>query len=186
MWSIENQEVLWKACENVDGFFSLFSWIFLTILSNPNRPKVSLAGLRMVSTSSCKNFRFFGHPSEKLCPVYGRFLKLCFKNDRDETNVSFSPSFSFFCFCFFLCNRRRKTRKRSLTRFVFFLFFFRNRRRKTRKRPLTRFVFSVFFWRNRRRKTRKQCWLGLWRDQTGDGGGAMVWMVEEHNATSNK
>ena len=141
MWSTENQEVLWKACENFDGFFSLFSWIFLTILSKPNRPKVSLAGLRMVSTSSCKNFRFFGHPSEKLCPFYGRYLKLCSKNDRDEKQPY--P-------------------------FSFVIFFF------------------VFFWRNRRRKTRKQCWLGLWRDQRGDGGGARIWIEEEHNATSNK
>src|SRR5688572_28019485 len=99
----------------------------------------------MVSTSSCKNFRFFGHPSEKLCPFYGRYLKLCVKNDRDETTVSFLLRFLFFLFVFFLSNRRRKTRKRSVTRFVFFSVFFRNRRRKTRKRPLTRFVFFCFF-----------------------------------------
>jgi hypothetical protein len=36
----------------------------LTILSKPNRPKASLVGLRMASPSSCKNFRFFGQPSE--------------------------------------------------------------------------------------------------------------------------
>jgi len=140
----------------------------------------------MVSTSSCKNFRFFGHPSEKLCPVYGRYLKLCFKNDRDETTVSFLLRFLFFCFCFFYVTEGEKQGSGRWLGLFFFLFFFRNRRRKSRKRPLTRFVFSVFFWRNRRRKTRKQCWLGLWRDQTGDGGGARVWMVEEHNATSNK
>src|SRR5688500_7079769 len=98
----------------------------------------------MVSTSSSKNFRFFGHPSENLCPFYGRYLKLCFKNDRDETTVSFLLRFLFFV-SVFLRNRKRKTRKRSLTRFVFFSVFFCNRRRKTRKRPLTRFVFSVFF-----------------------------------------
>ena len=78
----------------------------------------------MVSTSSCKNFRFFGHPSEKLCPFYGRYLKLCFKNDRDETTVSFLLRFLFFVSVFFLSNRRRKTRKRLLTRFVFSVFFF--------------------------------------------------------------
>jgi hypothetical protein len=32
--------------------------------------------IRMVSTSSCKNFRFFEQPSEKLCPVLGRYLKV--------------------------------------------------------------------------------------------------------------
>ena len=144
MWSTENQEVLWKACENFDGFFSLFSWIFLTILSNPNRPKVSLAGLRMVSTSSCKNFRFFGHPSEKLCPFYGRCLKLCSKNDRDENNRILSPSLSFFSVFFDVTEGEKQGSGRWLGLF-FFLFFFRNRRRKSRKRPLTRFVFSVFF-----------------------------------------
>jgi hypothetical protein len=60
-----------------------------------------LAGLRMVSTSSCKNFTFFGHPSEKLCPFYGRYLKLCLKNDRDETTVSFLLRFLFFVSVFF-------------------------------------------------------------------------------------
>jgi hypothetical protein len=34
------------------------------------------------------------------------------------------------------------------------------------------FFVSVFL-RNRRRKTRKRRWLGLWRDQTGDGGGVL-------------
>ena len=140
----------------------------------------------MVSTSSCKNFRFFGHPSEKLCPVYGRFLKLCFKNDRDETNVSFLLRFLFFLCLFFLCNRRRKTRKRSLTRFVFFSVFFVTEGENQGNDRWLGLFFLFFFWRNRRRKTRKQCWLGLWRDQRGDGGGARIWMVEEHNATSNK
>jgi hypothetical protein len=32
-------------------------------------PRAWYECLRMVSTSSCKNFIFFGHPSEKLCPV---------------------------------------------------------------------------------------------------------------------
>ena len=97
--SLKSVRELWRI------FFFIFL-IFLTILSKPNRPKDSLAGLRMVSTSSCKNFRFFGHPSEKLCPVYGRFLKLCFKNDRDETNVSFL--LRFFCFCFFYVTEGEK------------------------------------------------------------------------------
>lgn len=92
MWSTENQEVLWKACENFDEFFSLFSWIFLTILSNPNRPKVSLAGLRMVSTSSCKNFRFFEQPSEKLCPT-----GMSKTTEMRQPLCILSPSF-FFCF----------------------------------------------------------------------------------------
>jgi hypothetical protein len=35
------------------------------------------------------------------------------------------------------------------------------------------YFFCFCFLRNRRRKIRKQCWLGLWRDQTGDGGGAL-------------
>jgi hypothetical protein len=50
---------------------TIFFFIFL-IFDNFIETKQaigSLAGLRMVSTSSCKNFRFFGHPSEKLCPV---------------------------------------------------------------------------------------------------------------------
>jgi hypothetical protein len=89
---------------------------------------------------------------------YARFTDGTSSYDRDETTVSFLLRFIFFLSVFFLSNRRRKTRKRSVTRFVFFLFFFCNRRIKTRKRPLTRFVFfSVFFLRNRRRKTRKRC-----------------------------
>jgi hypothetical protein len=54
------------------------------------------------------------------------------------------------------------------------------------------FFVSVFL-RNRRRKTRKRRWLGLWHDQTGDGGSALgfEWWKKEgwwkkHNATSNK
>jgi hypothetical protein len=33
--------------------------------------------LQMGSTSSCKNFRFFGQTSEKLCLFYRRYGKLC-------------------------------------------------------------------------------------------------------------
>ena len=69
-------------------------------MSKPNRPKVSLAGLRMVSTSSCKNFRFFGHPSEKLCPIYGRYLKLC-SSDATGMKQLYRFSFVIFFFCFF-------------------------------------------------------------------------------------
>jgi hypothetical protein len=68
----------------------------------------------------------------------------------------------FFCFCFFLCNRRRKTRKRHWLGLwrdqtgdvdLFFRFCF----------------FNVTEWK----KTGKRHWLGLWCDQTGDGGGAL-------------
>ena len=141
----------------------------------------------MVSTSSCKNFRFFGHPSEKLCPIYGRYLKLCSKNDRDETTVSLLLRFPFFFVSvfFYVTEGEKQGSGRCLGLFFFSVFFVTEGENQGNGRWLGLF-FSVFVWRNRRRKTRKQCWLGLWRDQTGDGGGARIWMVEEHNATSNK
>jgi hypothetical protein len=55
------------------------------------------------------------------------------------------------------------------------------------------FFVSVFFNVTEGEKTGKRHWLGLWRDQTGDGGGALgfEWWKKEgwwkkHNATSNK
>ena len=56
-------------------------------------------------------------------PGLRKVSQVIFSNDRDETTVSFLLRFPFFLFLFFLCNRRRKTRKRSLTRFVFFSVF---------------------------------------------------------------
>jgi hypothetical protein len=49
------------------------------------------------------------------------------------------------------------------------------------KREMSIFFHFCFFWRNRRRKTGKRRWLGLWRDQTGDGGGALgfEWLKKE-------
>jgi hypothetical protein len=47
--------------------------------------------------------------------------------------------------------------------FLFVLWFY----------PFSFFFFFSVFLHNRRRKTRKRRWLGLWRDQTGDGGGAL-------------
>ena len=118
---------------------------------------------------------------------YARFTEGTSSDVLKTTGMKQTYPFSFvffFLFLFFLCNRRRKTRKRSLTRFVFFFcfFFVTEGENQGNGRWLG---FFLFFLRSRRRKTRKRCWLGLWRDQTGDGGGARVWMVEEHNATSN-
>jgi hypothetical protein len=55
------------------------------------------------------------------------------------------------------------------------------------------FFVPVFFNVTEGEKTGKRRWLGLWRDQTGDGGGALgfeLWKKEgwwkKHNATSNK
>ena len=127
----------------------------------------------MVSTSSCKNFRFFGHPSEKLCPVYGRFLKLCFKNDRDETNVSFLLRFLFFCFCFFYVTEGEKQGSGRWLGLFFFCFFFVTEGGNQGNGRWLGLFFSVFVWRNRRRRIRKQRWLGLWRDQMEDGGNAL-------------
>jgi hypothetical protein len=65
------------------------------------------------------------------------------KNDRDETTALFL--FPIFLFVLWF--------------YPFFFVFFS-------------FFVSIFL-HNRRRKTRKRHWLGLWRDQTGDGGGAL-------------
>jgi hypothetical protein len=68
------------------------------------------------------------------------------KNDQDETTALFPFPIFLFVLWFYP---------------FFFVFFFS-------------FLFFVsVFLRNRRRKTRKRRWLGLWRDQTGDGGGAL-------------
>jgi hypothetical protein len=162
MWSTENQKVLWKACENFDEFFSLFSWIFWLFCRNPNKP--CKTEFRWCQQAPVKISDFLDTRAKS----YARFTEGASSYVLKRpgwNNRSLSPSFSFFCFCFFFDVTEGE--KQGSGRWLGLFFF-------------------CYFFRNRRRKTRKWCWLGLWRDQTGDGGGARDWMVEEHNATSNK
>ena len=71
MWSTEIQHVLWKACKNFDNFFSLFSRIFLAILTKPNRAKPSLGRVQMVSRSYTKISDF----SDKRAKSYACFTE---------------------------------------------------------------------------------------------------------------
>jgi hypothetical protein len=132
MWSTEKEQVLWKACKSFDEFFSLFSWIFLTVLSKPNRP--------------FKEFQIFWTTERKVMPGLRKVPQVMFKTtEMRQPLYILSPFF----FCLF---------SGSILSLLFSFF--------------SLFFVSVFL-RNRRRKTRKRRWLGLWRDQTGDGGGVL-------------
>ena len=82
--SLKSVQELWQ-------FFSLFSWIFLAILTNPNRPKASLVGLRMASTSSCKNFNL-----QQTMHLEMHFHQ---NNTHSINNHYFSPSLTHTGFC---------------------------------------------------------------------------------------
>jgi hypothetical protein len=51
MWSTEKSKFSEKRARTLTNFFLYFPKFFSTILSKPNRPKASLAGLRMVENT---------------------------------------------------------------------------------------------------------------------------------------
>jgi preprotein translocase subunit YajC len=118
---------------------------------------------------------------------YARFTEgtssYVLKTTRMKQPYPFSLIFFFFYF-FWVTEGEKQGSGRWVGLFFFSVFFVTEGEKQGNGRWLG--LFFLFFLRNRRRKTRKRCWLGLWRDQMGDGGGARVWMMEEHNATSNK
>jgi hypothetical protein len=69
MWPTENQHVLWKACKTLDKFFSLFSWIFLAILTRPNRPLGEFGSPPNGVDKLHKKFQNFWTNERKVMPV---------------------------------------------------------------------------------------------------------------------
>jgi hypothetical protein len=164
MWSTENQKVLWKACENFEEFFFfIFLNFFWQFCRNQTDRRWVWPASEWCQQAPVKISDFLDTRAKS----YARFTEgtSSFKTTGMKQPYPFSFVFFFFVSVFFnVTEGEKQGSDRWLG--LFFFCFFRNRRRKTRKRPLTRFVFSVFFLRNRRRKIRKRCWLGLWRDQT--------------------
>jgi hypothetical protein len=58
MWSTENEQVLLKAFKIFDNFFLYFPEFFDNFIETKQA---------IFKEGTCKNFRFFEQPSEKLC-----------------------------------------------------------------------------------------------------------------------
>jgi hypothetical protein len=73
--------------KHLNNFLIIFP-IFLNFLTESNRTKASLGHPRMESGICCKKMSSNGAPSEKLCPFYGRYLKLWFSKAQIGRNHS--------------------------------------------------------------------------------------------------
>jgi hypothetical protein len=147
MLSTENQKVLWKACENFDDFFLYFPEFFWQFYRTQRGHRPVWPASEWCQQAPVKISDFLNNRAKN----YARFKEGMFKTtEMRQPLCILSPSFSFFVSVFFDVTEGEKQGS-GVDSVCFFLFFLRNRRRKIRKRR----------------------WLGLWRDQTEYGGGAL-------------